>query len=316
MKKREILVLGAGVSGLSTGILLLKQGFEVTIWAKDLPPNITSSKAGASWFPYLCDPKDKVIKWGKASLAYLEKELVGKPNTGCIKRREIELYTSKQPDPWWEEAVSFKRAAKEDLPPGYIDGFEIEGVLMDSSIYVGYLINELKSLGGEIIQKNVESINAAFEDYDIVVNCTGLGSRDLFGDKSVYPVRGQMIRVKSNGFNKVVADNAGPNALAVIIPRINDIVLGGTTQANNWNLEVDGKDREDILRKVGNLYPVFKNVEIIGETVGLRPARPEVRLEAENFSGKTVVHNYGHGGAGFTLSWGCAQEVVSIVEKI
>ena len=79
---------------------------------------------------------------------------------------------------------------------------------------------------------------------------------------------------------------------------------------------MDPKDTEEILRKVKLIAPQLKNIQIIGESVGLRPARESVRLEAEKFDNRTVVHNYGHGGAGFTLGWGCAQDVVSIVEKL
>ncbi len=187
---------------------------------------------------------------------------------------------------------------------------------MDTSIYIDYLIELFKNLGGEIIQKEVNDIQEALEDYNIVINCTGLGSRKLFNDNSIYPVRGQVLRVKSNGFDKVIADNEGPNGLCYIIPRINDIVLGGTRQDNDWSLEVNPKDTEDILRKAANIYPQFKNAEVIEVKVGLRPARPEIRLEAEKFGDKTVIHNYGHGGSGFTLSWGCAQDVVGIVDKL
>lgn len=311
------LILGAGVSGLSCGILLLKKGYGVEIWAKDLPPNTTSNKAGASWYPYLCDPEDKVTKWGKVTYDYFLDKTIKDAKSGLIRRKEIEIFTKKQPEPWWKDAVaSYRRPPANELPEGYVDGYEIDGVVVDTSIYMDYLVKLFKSLGGKIIQRTVTNVKEVLDGNSVVVNCTGLGSRELFDDKEVYPVRGQMVKIKPNGFDKVVADDEGPNSLAVIIPRVNDIALGGTTQANDWNLEIDPNDRADILRKVSNLYPQFKNVEIVSESVGLRPARKEVRLEYENFSGKTVIHNYGHGGAGFTLSWGCAQEVVAIVEKV
>lgn len=314
---KEILILGAGVSGLSTGILLLKRGYSVTIWAKDLPPNTTSNKAGAFWYPYLSSPKDKFIKWGKFTLDYLKKELVPDPKSGCVIKTATEVFNEKVGEPWWKEAVDgYRRPKQDELPDGYIDGYQIEAVLMDTTIYMDYLVEMFKNLGGKIVQRTVHNIQEALDEYEIVVNCTGLGSRELFNDNSIYPVRGQIVKVKPNGFDQVIADDEGPNGLAYIIPRINDIVLGGTTQVNDWNLEVDPKDTEEILKRCATIAPVFKNVEIIGESVGLRPVRDEIRLEAEDYFGKTVIHNYGQGGSGFTLSWGCAQDVVETVEKL
>lgn len=312
----EVLVLGAGVSGLSCGVLLLKGGFKVTIWAKDLPPNTTSDKAAAAWSPYLCYPKEKVARWAKNTLVYFHKEIAKEPKSGFLQVKTSGLFTKKGEDPEWKNNVpGYKKLHTKTLPNGYMHGYEFEGMVIDTSFYMDYLVSLFKKLGGVLIQKEISSIQEAFTRYNLVVNCTGLGSRQLFGDKLVYPVRGQMIKIKPNGFNRVVADEEGPNSLAVIIPRLNDIMIGGTTQENNWNLEIDPEDSKDIMKKVTNLYPEFKNAEIIGESVGLRPVRPEIRLESQYFGDQAVIHNYGHGGAGFTLSWGCAQEVVDLVQK-
>ncbi len=316
MKNKHILILGAGVSGLSTGILLLKDGFDVTIWAKDFPPNTTSNKAGAFWYPYLCDPKDKATKWARATLRYLsESGILADPSSGCVKKTMTELLDKTGDEPWWKNAVdSYRRPSQEELPQGYVDGYQIDEPLMDTSIYMGYILDMYEQLGGVLIEKQVQNIQEALENNPLVVNCTGLGSRDLFNDRRLYPVRGQTVRIKSKGFNQIVFDDIGPNSVAIIVPRTHDTMLGTTVQANRWDTEVDPQDTKDILRRCANLNPVFEHVEVIGESVGLRPARDEVRLEVENFAGKTVIHNYGHGGSGFTLSWGCALDVVELVK--
>ncbi len=313
----RILVLGAGVSGLSSGVLLLKKGYQVTIWAKDLPPNTTSNKAAAAWAPYLCNPKEKVMRWGKNTLDYFNRVIAKDSKSGYIKIKTTGLFPIAKDDQWWKNIVpGYKKIPAKDLPAGYQDGYEFEGLVVDTTYYMDWLISLFKGLGGVLIQKEISSINGAFAEYNLVVNCTGLGSRKLFGDTSIFPVRGQMVKVKLNGFSKVTADEEGPNSLAVVIPRTHDVLLGGTTQENNWSLEIDPKDTQDILKKVASIYPELKNAEVIGESVGLRPVRPEVRLEAQKFGGKVIIHNYGHGGAGFTLSWGCAQEVVDLVNKV
>jgi D-amino-acid oxidase len=317
LKAKHILILGAGVSGLSAGILLLKAGFEATIWAKDLPPNTTSNKAGAFWYPFLCDPKDKVTKWARATLEYLHSSgILDDPLSGCEIKTMTEVLSITKDGPWWQEAVdSYLRPSPEELPKGYADGYQIEAPLMDTSVYMSYLLEMYERLGGMLVKKEVQTIQEALADNPVVVNCTGLGSRELFNDQRLYPVRGQTVIIKPNGFNRILFDDEGPNKVAIIVPRTHDIVLGTTMQAGDWDTEINPGDTKDILRRCANLDQAFEHVEIIGESVGLRPARNEVRLEAENFAGKTVIHNYGHGGSGFTLSWGCALDVVGLVKK-
>lgn len=314
--KNNILILGAGVSGLSTGILLLKADYKVHMWAKDLPPNTTSNVAGAFWYPYLAEPKDKVTKWCGTTLKYLEENTLTDPNSGCLKRTVYEYFDHKAEEPWWRSSVEvFRRLNRDELSDGYVDGFATEAILMDTSLYMPWLLSQYQQLGGTLEQKAVSKIEEALADHSVVINCTGLGARELLDDKEVYPVRGQIVKVKPNGFEIVVNDDEGPNGLSYIVPRVNDIILGGTHQDNDWNLEPDPKDTEDILRKAQNLAPIFKNAEITEIKVGLRPARSEIRLEAEQFGDKTVVHNYGHGGSGFTLAWGCASDVVKLVSE-
>ena len=69
------------------------------------------------------------------------------------------------------------------------------------------------------------------------------------------------------------------------------------------------------MSKCQSLWPELDRSKVVGVSVGLRPSRKEVRLEVENITGRKVVHNYGHGGAGVTLSWGCADEVVRLLSQ-
>lgn len=312
------MILGAGVSGLTSGIVLLQNGYTVKIWAKDLPPNTTSNKAAAVWYPYLCFPREKAIPWALATFNTLQRECLNKSETGCIIRTMTEFFDTPQPEPWWKDAFpgEVTRPVQSELPEGYVDAYQIESIVIDTSLYMEYLMHTFAELGGIIEQREVTEVSEALAESDLVVNCTGLGSRALFRDEKVFPVRGQMIKVRPTGFNQVVVDDEGPNVLSLVVPRVNDIMLGGTVQVNDWNLEVDPEDSREILRKVKLIAPELGELEIIREQVGLRPVREEVRLEAEDFDGKTVIHNYGHGGAGFTLSWGCAQDVLALVQRV
>lgn len=312
---KKILVLGAGVSGLSCGILLLKEGYDIHIWAKDLPPNTTSDIAAAFWYPYLCNPKDKATKWSGFTLKYLYENCLHDPEAGCVEREVKELFDKKVDEPWWKDAVdSYRRPNADELPDGYVDAYQTKSILMDSSKYMPYLVKTFTELGGTMEQKEISDIQEALKECSILVNCTGLGSKKLLNDEKLYPVRGQVVVVEPNGFDNVLADDEAFNNLSYIIPRINDIVVGGTAQKDNWSLEIDPEDTKEILRKAPDMSPLFKDVKIIKEKVGLRPARDEVRLELERVGDdKIVIHNYGHGGAGYTLSWGCANEVVELV---
>jgi D-amino-acid oxidase len=78
-------------------------------------------------------------------------------------------------------------------------------------------------------------------------------------------------------------------------------------------MEIREEDEEDILKKCESLWPELDRANIVGRAVGLRPSRTEIRLEKEHVGDKVVVHNYGHGGAGVTLSWGCADEVARLM---
>jgi D-amino-acid oxidase len=314
----EVLVLGAGVSGLSSGIELLKAGFEVEIWARDLPPNTTSNEAAAVWYPYLCNPPEKAIPWARTSFEVFVDEMLGRPETGCFECPVVEMFVQPQSDPWWRAALPrpLERAEPDSLPEPYVDGYRFMGIVIDTSIYMDYLVGRFTSLGGTIIQRVVGSMDEALNEHRLVVNCCGLGARELCADRELYPVRGQMLRVKPKALDEVLLDDEGPNSLGLLVPRSRDLILGGTTQEGDWNTSPDAEDSAEILRKAEALWPRLGKVEVLEEIVGLRPVRSAVRLEAEHFDGGVVVHNYGHGGAGFTLSWGCAREVAELVRAL
>lgn len=315
MGKRSLIVLGSGVSGLSCGILLLREGYDVTIWAKDFPPNTTSNKAAAVWYPFVVKPPDKATRWARDSITFFHKEILGKAESGTKRMKVIEVFEHAVTDPWWKDGVaSFRRVTRDECPEGYIDGYAIDGWVMDTDTYMDYLIAWYKQLGGKMIQKDVKDIKEVFSASSLVVNCTGLGSRDLFHDETIYPCRGQIVKVKLNEYDHSLFEEEGRNSLAYIIPRLHDIVLGGTVQDNNWSLEPDPKDTADILRKCTAIAPIFSSAEPLEIKVGLRPARPTLRLETEKYDDRRfVIHNYGHGGSGLTIGWGCAQDVVELV---
>ena len=315
-RQTDVTIVGCGVSGLTCGIRLREAQFPVTIVARDLPPHTTSNAAAAIWYPYKAYPIERVLKWGSVAVNEFY-HLMAIPDSGVWATTFVELFEHPEPDPWWKDAVRrFRHASVDELPPGYRDGYVVEVPLIETPVYMQYLLARFRQLGGRIEQRSVANLSDLYGEDRLLVNCAGLGAKDIVGDNDVYPIRGQIVRVKATSLKRSLVDETGHLALTYIVPRSQDCILGGTAEEHNWNRAVDPLTAQEILRKCQQLDPTLANVEILEHVVGLRPGRKEVRLEVELVSSRcAVIHNYGHGGAGFTLSWGCAEEVVELAER-
>lgn len=315
----HILILGCGVSGLTTGVSLLEAGHTVTIWTKDLPQQTTSSVAAAVWYPYKAYPENRVTAWG-ATAYHTFTQLAAVDGSGVLLATLFEYKPIPSPDPWWISAVAdFRRATSDELPAGYVDGYVFTAPVIEMPLYLEYLLGRFREAGGVVEQRVVERVDDAFAVAPMVINCVGLGARALIGDTDLHPSRGQVVRVRHNGFRHVILDDDGPNRVAYIVPRLNDIVLGGVDDEYNESTVVDPALTPDIIARCANLAPAFaqlRSEDILSVTCGLRPVRSTVRVELEQLSpDRILIHNYGHGGAGVTLSWGCAAEVAALVAQ-
>ncbi len=310
--QKNSLVIGGGVNGLSTGICLLEDGWEVTICSEEFSPNTTSDVAAALWYPFLSAPLEKTNVWGSRTYDIL-KLLAAEKNAGIEMTQTFEYFRTAQSDPAWMTTVDNFERITANLPSDYVECFSFTTSIIEMQIYLKWLMERYEALGGKLEKKKIDNFSNISSDYSIIVNCTGLNSGELCNDSEVYPVRGQIIRVKPL-LNQMHLDQQIPT-LAYIVPRSNDMILGGVAQEGNWNLEPTEEDRNFILEKCSKIIPDLKNAEIIEDMVGLRPGRTEVRLEKEQISDKTIIHNYGHGGSGVTLSWGCAEEVVELANE-
>ena len=309
MSKGHCLVVGGGVSGLSTGIRLLEDGWIVNLWSSKFSPNTTSDVAAALWYPFLSAPVEKTNLWGSKTYDVL-KEFSTNPDAGISMTQTYEYFREIQEDPSWKDSVDNFKRLTDDLPSNYIECFSFITPIIEMPIYLKWLTKKYNDLGGSLEQKTISNFLELPSNFDVVVNCTGLEAGELTGDKEVYPIRGQILRVKTD-ISVMHLDQQIPT-LAYIVPRSNDMILGGVAQQNNWSLSPTDKDRNFILKKCSQIIPELKDVEIIEELVGLRPGRTSVKLDKEIISNRTLIHNYGHGGSGVTLSWGCADDVVEL----
>lgn len=313
-----MVVVGAGVVGLSCAVRLAETGHEVHVLARDLPLETTSSVAAAWWYPYLAAPLDRVVGWAAATYEHLD-GLTSDAGAGVRQRESVQVLRERLPDPPWAGSVSSFRTTS-DVPAGYAGGWAFTSPVADMSVYLPYLATRLGSAGGTMTRAALSGLPAGG---DVVVNATGLAARSLTGDHALVPVRGQVVRLVGVSVERVWLDegepvgDGAPQSPTYVVPRERDVVVGGTAEAGRWDTTADPQVTAQILERAARLVPELRTARLIGHRVGLRPTRPAVRLELEIRPGASpVVHCYGHGGSGVTLSWGCALEVAELVDSL
>lgn len=314
----RVAVIGAGVIGLTSAIRLREAGLEADIVAEESPvETVASSRAGAIWYPYRTSEDDRTAGWGTHTL---QNFIAGtrRHEPGLATRTMVELLPETAPDPWWADNVpGFRRPETSELRPGFPDGWVIETVAIDVVPHLEHLMRRFVSLGGSLERRRITSLIDEAESQRLIVNCTGVQAGALVPDPAVYPIRGQTVRVRGGAVERVTLVERGPLAVAYVMPHGEECVLGGTTDAGEWNLVPDESVTVQIMEKAIILEPELADAEILDVRVGLRPGRGVVRLEYEPLVGTAgVIHNYGHAGNGWSLSWGCADEVARMAAMV
>jgi len=313
--EHNITVLGAGVSGLTSAILLAERGYKVQIITKDLPQNTTSAVAAAIWFPYEAYPEKEVARWSYES--FLKFQELAEADASGVMFTPLTTFMDTRERPWWLDALPESHILDDKVPsPVHKDhqGYTLNVPLIETPIYLPFLIQQFEALGGNINQREIQNIDE-LNSSGPIINCTGLGARKLWGDTSVYPIQGQIIKVEPNANVQAIsaeyAMGEQSDELAYIIPRRDCIVLGGSAKKHQFSTEVDDELSKRIVGYCGQFQPIVNELEIQDALVGLRPGRSSIRVEKDPL--RSVIHNYGHGGAGYTVSWGCAHEVFKLI---
>lgn len=316
-----MVVVGAGVSGLSCASLLLRAGHDVTVVSGDPLHRTTSYLAAAVWFPTAAGPADAVARWGATTYDVLAAEAERRV-PGVVMRESLVLYREapdrSHPMPDWAAAVGVVREAdRDELPPGYARGLRFAVPLVEMPEYLPYLHEQVLAAGATQVVRRIGRLDDVMDlGPDVVVNAAGMGAGALVADDTVYPVRGQIVRVTNPGLTLSVRDERHPGGRAYVHPRSTDCILGGTLEEGSWNTEPDHAETAAILERCTDIVPGLSDADVIESVAGLRPGRPEVRVELdEDLLQVPVVHNYGHGGSGITIGWGCAQDVVALVAE-
>jgi D-amino-acid oxidase len=306
-------VIGAGVVGLTTAISLAEAGLATRIVAEAPPAATTSVAAGAIWGPVRCGPPERCHEWARTGLDVLS-ALYEVPAAGVHQLSGREVCAAPEAPPAWTNLLSDLRVLGDgELPDGFAAGWAYTAPSVNMPVYLEYLLRRYEGLGGSVSAGTVTSLASVAAP--VVVNCTGIGARSLVPDPSVVPVRGQVVVAENPGIAEFYLDRGDDGADYVyMFPHGDMIILGGTAHegASDWTPRPEVSAR--ILRDCTAVFPALREARVITERVGLRPVRPSVRLDCQALPGGRVLwHNYGHGGAGVTLSWGCAAELTSAV---
>jgi D-amino-acid oxidase len=311
----RVAIVGAGVSGLTCGVVFVERGHRTAIFAKEIGQQTTSGAAAALWFPYDAEPAHKVIPWALETFGVLV-DLTHdfKSGVSMIELRQFSR-TGEIQIPDWAIPLAAKAVIPSQVETSlkiFTSGFSLNVPLMDTTIYLDYLVNRFVAAGGSIAANtHFTKLEEVDQQFGLVINCAGIGARELVRDIDLEPHRGQVAivpRIKDLSY-AVVCDDA---PLMYAIPRRNDCVFGGTNDRSG-DLVVDSATTARIVAECRSALRIDKP-SVLAERVGLRPFRKSgVRVERDQLrDGRTVVHNYGHGGSGFTLSWGCAEDAFEL----
>ncbi|HEY1177679.1 MAG TPA: FAD-dependent oxidoreductase, partial [Phytomonospora sp.] len=313
MERTDVVVIGAGISGLTTAVTLAETGLSVGILAERDPTRTNSAKAGASWGPYMVSD-DRVLRWSKETFGALA-QIAAEPGSGVRMVPGVEAFEEQvdEPPSWALEVPDFARGLPPGLPARYVDGWRYTVPIVDMPVYLDYLSRRFTDAGGAIeIGRAVTGFTDVAADHrpgTVLVNCTGAASRFLVPDETLTAVRGQLVLVENPGIGEFFQDNPHGPDLTCIFPHADYVVLGGNASPDVADTRPDPRVAEQILARCREVEPRLDGARVIGHRVGLRPNRPNVRVEWDALADFPLLHNYGHGGSGVTLSWGCAFEV-------
>ncbi|KUM98735.1 amino acid oxidase [Streptomyces cellostaticus] len=299
-----MIVVGGGVVGLTTAVALAESGRRVRVWAREPAEHTTSAVAGGLWWPYRIEPEPLVGAWALESLGVYEELATCPEETGVRLVEGVHEGTRLDELGEWAGRVPGLRAVA--------GGLAARLPVIDMPVHLAWLRERFAKAGGTVEEREVTDLAAV--PAGVVVNCSGLGARSLVPDPAVHPVRGQLVVVENPGITTwYTSVGHTSDTSTYFIPQPGGLLLGGTAEDDAWSLEPDPATAAAIVARCAAVRPEIAGARVLAHRVGLRPARPAVRLERQLLpDGRVLVHNYGHGGAGVTVAWGCARTAAGL----
>ncbi|ALC38494.1 CG11236 [Drosophila busckii] len=330
----RVAVLGAGVNGVASALKILEhyqdvrqQKIEVTILSDEFTPHTTGDGSAGLWGPFLLGntAPSKVHGWSKGMHDFLQQIWLSEDagEAGVCLLPCVRLSTDEKAsvgDFWRDIVYGATELTAQQLADynrnrvnKFTCGLHFVTYTSEPVKLLPYLMKRFVKRGGLILKRRIQDLEqfVAESSYDVVVNCTGLGSQQLLSDEQCYAVRGQVTRVKANWVYAALLDESDDGNY--IIPNTESVVLGGTHQERDYNTQICPQDKRFIITGCRSLLPGLEHSQHLFDWVGLRPGRTQLCLQAERRGAKLLIHNYGHGGSGVTLSWGCAAEVLELL---
>jgi D-amino-acid oxidase len=307
----DVLVIGAGVIGLTSAVCLAQAGLRVRVRAALPAQRTTSRVAGAIWASSFAEPAADVSRWADAGLREF-RALADTPDTGVrvAGGTLASRYSADPPSPTRFPGVDIRRA--DSVPDGFLGAFSVELPLIDMKRYLGYLCSRLAAAEVVTEVRPVRRLVQLAGHAATIVNCTGIGARELVPDPDLHPVRGEHVIVENPGVENFFVEEPREEEWTSFFPHAERVVLGGNARTDDWSLAPDRASARVIVDRCARVEPRLDGARVIDHQVGLRPARATIRLEREQLGTATLIHNYGHGASGVSLSWGCAEDVVAL----
>lgn len=307
----RVTVVGGGVVGLTSALELALAGHTVSCVRDMAVADTVSAVAGGLWFPYHVEPRERVLGWGSVTLARFTR-LAGEPGCGVALREGVVVERGAA-DRWWTEGLpAWREAGDRELPRGATGGVVARLPLVTMPVFLPWLEDRCAGAGVALAEAHVADLDDV--DGEVVVVAAGLRSGALVGDDAGTPSRGQVALLENPGLTRWVVDDGNPEGMVYALPHPGWVVCGGTDVVGSWDTEPDPDVHAALVERVRTVVPELAGARVLGARVGLRPVAPAVSLSASERGGRLVVTNHGHGGAGVTLSWGCAEEVLALVD--
>jgi len=309
LEAADVVVIGAGVIGLTIAVRLVEFGRAVVVLTDRDPQRTTSAAAGAMLGISGTPPDDPATRWTQAATPVFDL-LADDPDSGVhrVHGRIVTNFADEAP-PWATILPDF-RALSVQEHRGFRSGMAVTLPFADMPTYLGYLLSRLTAGGGRLETRHVTALSDLAGGPPLV-NATGVGARELCGDTALSGTRGVHVVVTNVGIDGFRMEAVAAPAWTNIFPYPTHIVLGGVA------LPEDGPSDDEaataILARAIEVEPRLADAAIVGRQVGWRPTRATPRVQFDDVEGTPCVHAYGHGGIGVTVSWGVADDVARLL---
>ncbi|MDP1662279.1 MAG: FAD-dependent oxidoreductase [Phycisphaerales bacterium] len=327
----EYAVIGAGVAGLTATIELALRGAEVTVYTDTSAAPPASEAAPAVFTPYPGGDPARFQRWTEHAHQTLADLADHEPRSG-VEMRELREYFYQRPQrPAWLDELLGTRPIR-PIPKPFVEATSSIRAHIDMLTYLPWLRSMAERAGVEFVEQRIASFDQAFRfGHRVILNCAGVGAARLAADALVKPMHGQVVHTRNDiGLTYSLHDDAaGPAGQVAYIFVIDDrLVLGGTFDAGRSDQGTERTAIDGIIQRCRALlradgHPRWEELGAEGSELrvmaGVRPTRgaagafEETRVELQPFGhGRAVVHCYGHGRSGASISWSTAADAVEL----